>query len=400
MVQVNTNKLYQEPMQLIEVRDKHTAKEFIQVNVGINQKDPAYIRPLDKDIERAFDPHLNPTFQHGEATRWILKDDQGRLIGRIAAFVNCKYANKEDELRVGGIGFFDCMNDQQAADMLFDVSKHWLLQRGMEAMDGPINFGERDRWWGLVTKGFQSPLYCMNFNPPYYQQLFEQYGFRTFYNQLCFAVEMRKQFHPKLYSRHAAVAADPAFSIHTINRNQLEKFASDFTYIYNKAWAQHEGLKELENDQVLTIFKQMKPVMDERVVWFAYHHEEPVGMFINLPDLNYWFKYLNGKLDWWHKLKLLYVTKTKVNRKMVGVVFGVIPEYHAKGIDAYMIVRAGEDLKQTQYLTTEMQWIGDFNPKMINMVRRFGETENSRTLTTYRYLFDPAREFRPHPILK
>ena len=78
-----------------------------------------------------------------------MKNEEGKLIGRIAAFVNKKYKNKGDDVPVGGIGFFDCINDQEAADMLFDVAKHWLIQKGMEAMDGPINFGERDRWWGI-----------------------------------------------------------------------------------------------------------------------------------------------------------------------------------------------------------------------------------------------------------
>ena len=100
--------------------------------------------------------------------RWILKDDEGKLIGRIAAFTNKKYKNKGDDVPVGGIGFFECINNQEAADLLFDNAKHWLIQKGMEAMDGPINFGERDRWWGLITDGFTPPLYCMNYNPPYY----------------------------------------------------------------------------------------------------------------------------------------------------------------------------------------------------------------------------------------
>ncbi len=100
---------------------------------------------------------------------------------------------------VGGIGFFDCINDQAAADMLFDVAKHWLLQKGMEAMDGPINFGERDRWWGLVVEGFEPPpLYCMNFNPPYYQHLFENYGFRNYFNQICFGMKANRNDSAKI----------------------------------------------------------------------------------------------------------------------------------------------------------------------------------------------------------
>jgi hypothetical protein len=130
---------------------------------------PAYIRPIDKEINEVFDPERNKAFRHGEVTRWILKDDEGRLIGRIAAFVNKKYKNKGDDVPVGGVGFFDCINNQEAADMLLDVARHWLGQRGMEAMDGPINFGERDKWWGLLVEGFHEPLWSMNFNPPYYK---------------------------------------------------------------------------------------------------------------------------------------------------------------------------------------------------------------------------------------
>ena len=84
--------------------------------------------------------------------------------------------------------------------MLFDVAKHWLLQKGMQAMDGPINFGERDRWWGLLVKGFEPPVYCLNYNPPYYQQLFENYGFKNYFNQVCFALKVGNRVQEKFYS--------------------------------------------------------------------------------------------------------------------------------------------------------------------------------------------------------
>lgn len=387
-------------MQLVEVRDSKTAAAFIHANVEINRHDPHYIRPLNKDIHEVFDPRMNNTFAHGEAMRWILKDEEGKLVGRVAAFVNKKYRNKGDELPAGGIGFFDCINNQQAADLLFDVSKHWLLQRGMEAMDGPVNFGERDRWWGLVVQGFQEPLYCMNYNPPYYRTLFEQYGFRTFYNQLCFSVDPKKPFHKKFHNRHAAIARDPSYKIVHIDKHRLEKFAADFTLVYNEAWASHDGAKELQQPQVLKLFSQMKPVLDEQIAWFVYHHEQPVAVFINLPDLNQWFKYLNGRFDWWRRLQLLRIKKTTTNTKLVGLVFGIVPEYQGKGLDAYMIVEAGNVLQQLPYTAYEMQWIGDFNPKMINVAKHFGDTYHSRTLTTYRYLFDQTKEFKAHPVLE
>ena len=398
-------------MQLVKVTNTDQAREFIRVNVELNKTNPAYIRPLDKDVNEVFDPRKNKTFRHGEVVRWILKGDDGKLIGRVAAFVNKKYKNKGDDGPVGGIGFFDCINNQEAADMLFDVAKHWLIQHDMQAMDGPINFGERDKWWGLVVKGNEiPPLYGMNFNPPYYQQLFENYGFKNFFNQVCFSLDVRKKLQQKFYIRHDEVEKNPDFSAAPIQKNNLEKFAKDFATVYNKAWAGHGGMKQLEERVVIKMFNSMKPVMDERICWFVYHKEEPVAIWVNLPDLNQWFKYLNGKFSLWHKLKFLWIKKRVKNSKFVGLVFGVVPEWQGKGVDSYMIVEGSKlihgahkvnddyELGKVIYTDYEMQWIGEFNPKMINVAEALG-TYRSRILTTYRYNFDREKGFKPHPIL-
>ena len=386
-------------MHLHEVTGKRSAHEFIMVNVEINKNDPNYIRPLDKDIHEVFNPKKNKTFRHGEVTRWILKDEQGNLIGRIAAFVNKKYKNKGDDVPLGGIGFFDCINDQDAADMLFDVAKHWLLQRGMQAMDGPINFGERDRWWGLLVEGFEPPVYCLNYNPPYYRQLFEQYGFRHFFNQICFGMRVDVQLPSKYFNVHKIYAADPSFSATHIRKNELEKFAKDFTMVYNKAWAGHGGLKQLNEKVVIKMFRAMKPVMDEKINWFIYHNNEPIGIWINLPDLNQWFKYLGGKFDLLHKLKFLWIKRTKRCTKFTGLVFGIVPEFQGKGADAYMVVEGAKVIQgQKLYDSYEMQWIGEFNPKMINVAESL-PNRRSRKLVTYRYLFDRTKEVKPHPVL-
>ena len=375
--------------------------KFMTVPDMIYKDDPQWIKPLDKDILEIFDEKKNKTFRFGKIIRWILTDNDGKLLGRIAAFVNKKYKNKGDEVAAGGIGFFECINNQEAANLLFNEARKWLENEGMGAMDGPINFGERDRWWGLLTNGFTSPLYGMNYNPPYYRELFEQYGFQVFYNQVCLGMHPKKKLDEKIWQRHDAIAADPAYSACAIRKNELEKFASDFSIVYNKAWAGHGGLKELSKEQVLIMFKKMKPVMDERIIWFAYHADEPIGIFINLPDLNQWFKYLDGKFGLLQKLKFLWVKQFKSNRKFTGLVFGIVPAFQGKGVDAYIIAESAKVIQRENvpYTEYEMQWIGDFNPKMLNIAENLGEVFRSRNLITYRYLFNRQQVFHRHPIL-
>ena len=388
-------------MQLIPVFDKSTARQFLDLSAWIHRDNPEWIRPLDKDIEEVFDPVSNKLFRQKEnqCARWLLQEESGRVVGRIAAFVNKKYRNRGDEVPVGGIGFFECIDDQKAADMMFDHARDWLAKHGMEAMDGPINFGERDRWWGLVVEGFHAPLYCMNYNPPYYQKLFENYGFRLYFNQVCFALKVRDDLQQKFYTRHAQIAADPDFHAEYFRKKDADKYASDFCTVYNMAWAGHGGNKSLELRQAKNIVKSMLPVIDESVIWFVYHKGDPVACWMNLPDLNQWFKHLHGKFGFWSKLKFLWVKRFARNARIVGLVFGVVPEFQGKGIDAYMIVEGARRIqREMKYEDYEMQWIGDFNPKMINIAENLG-TVRSRRLVTYRYLFDRSREFSRHPMI-
>ena len=388
-------------MQLILVNDKKTAQQFLTVPVTLYKNDPNWIRPLDKDIDEVFDTKKNKAFRFGKVIRWILVNENGQLIGRIAAFINSKYKNKGDDVPVGGFGFFECINSQPAADLLLNTAGKWLAGEKMQAMDGPINFGERDKWWGLVTEGFTSPLYNMNYNPPYYVSLFKNYGCQVFFNQICFGIDPSKPLSPKIHERHTILAANPDISSKNIDKNNLEKFANDFTTVYNKAWAGHGGLKQLGKEQVILMFKKMKQVIDERIILFAYYKEEPIAIFLNLPDLNQYFKHLDGKFGLLQKLYFLYLQRLRPAKKFCGLVFGVVPEWQGKGVDAYIIGECSKIIQvpNMPYLEYEMQWIGDFNSKMINVAESFGDTYKSKNLVTYRYLFDRTKEFKRHPML-
>ena len=383
-------------MRMHEIKTEADKKAFLQIAVDLYRNDPNWIRPLDNDIEEVFDPKKNKFFKRGECARWLLMDDDDRPIGRVAAFVNRQY---KQEQPTGGIGFFECVNVQERANYMLDYCKQWLEDKGMQAMDGPINFGERDKWWGLVVEGFYAPLYGMNYNPPYYQQLFENYGFRTYFNQVCFGMKVNERLDDRFYQRHDRLAADPAYRATMIKKSELQKFAKDFTYIYNKAWAGHGGGKSLEEKQVQKMFATMKPAMDEHLSWFVYHNEEPIAVWINLPDLNQFFKHMNGKFGIIEKLRFLYLKNFGKCSRFVGIVFGVIPEFQGKGVDAYMIVEGAKVIQPlARYEEYEMQWIGDFNPKMINIAESL-TNKRSRTLRTYRYLFDRTKEFKRHPML-
>lgn len=377
------------------VVSKQDKKEFLEFPARLYHGDVNYIRPLDKDVEAVFDPEKNKLFQTGECERFLFKNEENESIGRVAVFINPKYKN---DFPVGGLGFFDCIDNQKVADYIFDFCKKWLEQRGMEAMDGSINFGERDKFWGVLIEGFTPPLYGMNYNAPYYQSLFENYGFRTYYRQLCYSRPIQGRLSEVFTSAHGVHSKNPVISAERLRKNKIEKFAQDFTTIYNKAWAGHGNGKQLEYSKVLRMFQTMKPVLNEHISWFVYADGEPIAMWINIPDLNQWFRHLNGKFRIWEKMKFFWTKTVTKNKKMVGLVFGIVLEWQKKGIDGYMICEGSKHIRRhTDFTEFEMQWIGDFNPKMMRIAEHL-DTTITRVLTTYRFIFDENRPFERYSI--
>ncbi|MDH5598284.1 MAG: hypothetical protein OEY34_04115, partial [Cyclobacteriaceae bacterium] len=347
-------------------------------------------------VEGTFHKETNKTLRNGKVIRWILKDKNGKSIGRVAAFINEKTASKDNDQPTGGMGFFECINDKEAAFMLFDACKNWLAEQGMEAMDGPINFGERDKWWGLLVDGFdKEPNYCCNYNFSYYKELFEAYGFKLYFNQYTYYRKTMDPLPVSVQEKAERIARDPNYKFVYLKKNELEKFAEDFRTIYNKAWVRHKGVAQMSSLQAKAIFKKMKPLIDERIIWYGYYGEDPISFFIMLPEFNQIVKHVNGKLNWLGKLKFVYHKYRKTCRKMFGVVFGVVPEHQGKGVEGAMVMATRKMVQDEyqRYDELEMNWIGDFNPKMMRVAEHVGGTI-SKTHVTYRKLFDETKEFK------
>lgn len=374
-------------MKIIEVNSEKDKKDFIEVASSIYKNDKNWIRPLDKDIDAVFDPKTNKAFRKGDIKRWILKDHDS-VIGRIAAFYSIK--NVEGKLKVGGCGFFECIDNEKASVKLFDTAKNWLEGKGYNSMDGPINFGERDKWWGCLVEGFNiDPNYLQNYGKPYYQKLFERYGFQLLFRQLTFLKKVRTPLSEKLSQKAERALRDPNYNFKTLEKRNIQKYIIDFTKIYNDAWSKYPGVSKLELSQAKLLFAQLKPILDEKILWFAYHNNDPIGFFISIPEMNQIFKHVNGKLNIVGKLKTFYHLKIKKScKKMVGLVFGIVPKHQGKGVDGALIMASRETIQEKlPYEDLELNWIPDFNKSMIRVAEQV-QVKLGKVHHTYRYNFD------------
>ncbi len=346
-------------MQIKEVITGHDKKEFLHLPVRLYRNSPMWIRPLDADVEGVFDSEKNKTYHHGECVRWILLNDAGETIGRVAAFINQKTVNKGNDQPTGGMGFFECINDKQAAFLLFDQCKNWLTQ----------NF-------------------------------FEAYGFQVYFYQLTFGRPIQGPLDARLYEKAALVEKDSNYRFGYVKKSEWDTLPGKIREVYNRAWAKRGEIPELTELQAKHLVKQMRPIMDEKLLWFGYYKDEPIAFFLSLPEVNQIFKYVNGKMDWLGKIKFVWHTFRKTNKKAFGILFGLVPEHQGKGVDGAIIenFRIFAQNGGVSYTDYEMNWIGDFNPKMIRVVEQINAPVVKRH-ATYRKLFDETKPFKRMPII-
>jgi hypothetical protein len=377
-------------MKLTEVTDKKSRKAFYQVAKDLYRKDPNWVCPLDAEIEDVFNPDQNILFKDGEAIRWILSNDEGKIIGRVAAFYNKDKASKSEQ-PTGGIGFFECINDKKAAFLLFDQCKQWLQEKGMEAMDGPVTFGENLTYWGLLTEGFTMPAYGMPYNFPYYLELFEAYGFKTYFEQFSYETDLSKPF-PERQVQFAKHIREKFRMEHFSFKNR-EKYLTDICTIYNKVWADfHEDYTPVDYGEIEKIFLKAKPIVNEELIWFAYDKETPVAIVIVFPDVNQILKKIgNGKLTPWNILKFFWYKHTGTITRARQLLTAVVPEYQRSGVtSAFFLTMIGACIRN-KIKVLDMSWVGDYNTTVIKIYKLL-EIPVVKKHLTMRFMFDPSKE--------
>jgi len=371
-------------MYLVPIQTKSQWHCFAACAKLFYKNDNRYVPHLNTDIETIFNSEKNSHYKNGNAAAWILENTAGEIIGRIAAF----YSEKQFKTGIGGIGFFECIDNIEAASLLFSTAENWLKLQGLKGTDAPINFGERDKYWGLLIQSNSEPSYQENYNPSYYQSLFEVNAYDKLFEQTTSEINFNSFKIDRFRKLSERVLSNPAYEFKHYKKSGLNQFAKDFVYIYNKAWGERPDFIPLSLESVMETLNALKPILIEEAIWFVYANQEPAGFYVNVLEVNQIFKKVNGELNLMGKLKFLYYRHFGNIDRMRGIVFGVIPAYQNLGLETGMIMKFHDAMLETKHFRRcELSWIGDFNPKMHSLFNALG-AETSKIHYTYRKLWD------------
>jgi len=359
------------------VRTEKDKMRFIKLLWKIYKDDPYWVPPLLMDRKKILDTKKNPFFQHAEIEMFLAEKD-GELVGRIAGIKNDLHNSTHND-KIGFFGFFECINDQEVANALFDAAKGWLKTKGCDIMRGPANPSSNDEM-GMLLEGFDDePRILMTYNPKYYLDLCDNYGLKKTKDLNAWKLDSDKVLSSDKLRRVQEIAKQRSgLKITNLNMKDFDKELEKVKFVYNKAWAPNWGFVPMTNAELDAMAKDLKPLVEPKLVLFGEIDNKLVGFALVMLDYNQIFKSMNGRLFPFGWLKL-FTQKKKITWSRV-ITLGLIPEYQKRGLDAvfyWEIVNRARDLG---ILLGEASWILEDN----DMMNRGAITMNGELYKKYR----------------
>ena len=312
------------------VTNNKDKKVFMKFPWKIYKDDPHWVAPLMMDLRKMFNPKKHPFYEYGEMELFLARRGE-EVVGRIAAIHNPLFHDHHDK-HTGFYGFFECVDDQQVANALFDTAKAWIKKKGMSKMHGPAS-PSSNYDYGLLIEGFNdSPRIMMTYNPEYYVKLYENYGLKNVKNLLAYKMDKSVYESEKLMRVAEMVKKRYKVTVRPLNMKDLKNEMELVKKVYNLAWEANWGHVPFSNAELDAMAADLKMVADADLITFGYVDGELAGMTIVLRDFYYIQKQLNGKITPFNFYKF-FTQKKNIEWARV-VVLGVVPEHQRKGIDA------------------------------------------------------------------
>jgi hypothetical protein len=356
------------PVQIIKADSRRDIARFIDVPWKLfdRRRFPAWVPPLRIAVRDAIDEKKNPFYRNASRQLFLAVRD-GRLVGRIAAIENRAH-NRFHEDKVGFFGFFECADDQDAADALFVAAEEWLRARGLDTMRGPMN-PSTNHECGMLVEGFDvHPIFMTNWNPAYFLPLMDRAGFEKEKDLFGYWVQVSGPNKVPLPPRFAALAqralADSGVTFRDIDLRRFDEEVDVLWDIYNAAWERNWGFVPMTREELVHMAKDLRPLIDPNLAFVAEVGGKPVGVMINLLDYAHaQIEIGNGRLFPFGFVRLLSAKRRLRSGRMM--VLGIKAEHRTRSILPLFIHELYRRAEAMDAIGGEASWILEDNLQMV-----------------------------------
>jgi hypothetical protein len=360
-----------------KVVTKKDWKEFVNLPFYLIYKENKnWVPPLKKEVLHKLNKKIHPFWEHAIREVFLAEKD-GKVVGRIAAIIDYNY-NKLWNEKMGAFGFFEVINDYEVASALFDTAYNWLRNNGMNNMRGPLSPSQNDECGFLLDAYDSPPVFMMPYNQPYYPELAEKYGFTKAKDLLAFYKAHNNKPTLQIETAVKRLLKNPKISTRPVNMKNMDEDIKLIKELYNTCWEKNWGFSPMTDKEFDLMVKELKNVADPELIWFAFYNGKPAGLAITLPDYNFIFKKLNGKLGLIGILKFLYYRKKITGTR--ALVFGFKQEYRRLGLPALLYYETEKAGLKHGYKWCELSWNLEDNV----LINQFDEKVGGHVYKKYR----------------
>jgi GNAT superfamily N-acetyltransferase len=364
-------------LKITAVQDATELMSFISFPWQVYKDNPYWVPPLISERKEFLDKQHSPFFEHAKGDFFVARRGE-KIVGTIAAFTN-ELFNQFQEMNAGFFGFFEVLDDPEAAQALLSKAMDWCKSAGHDSVIGPAQYSTNDEL-GLLIDGYNDrPRILMTYNPPRYQAYIESFGFEKAMDLWAYSIDLpdfEKNMPEKLLRVVEKIRTRKNFQIRTINMKKFDEEVEKLKGIYNNSWERNWGFVPFTDSEIDRLAKSLKPLLDPNVVFFVELEGKAIGFGLSLPDLNQplhlayptpkgiealtmaklaWHWKVRGKVDWLRVFAL-----------------GVLPEYRGSGVDALMYVETARAAVRRGYKWAEMSWILEDNEMMNRSIQMMG----------------------------
>lgn len=356
----------------VDLSKKSEIDRFVQFPFDLYAGHPQWVPPFIIDVKTMMNPEKHPFYEHSDAEFFIAERD-GEVVGRIAALEN-KPFNNYHETKDAEFYLFECINDQEVANALFDTVIKWAKDRGLTKLVGPKGFGPLDGY-GIQIEGFEhrQMMNMMNYNYPYYRELVENLGFTKVVDFVSSYMDPQKFHLPEKVRKAAGIAKKRAtFVVQEFkNKRDLKGWADRIGKAYNQAFVKNWEYYPLSEREIDFVVSNVMTIVDPHLIKIITKDGEVVGFVFPFPDVSVAMQKNGGKLGPVAILRLLMEIGKTDWISFNGV--GILPEYQGLGGNAIMYAELEKAMHENkQFVHAELTQVAETAKQMRKDLKNLG----------------------------
>lgn len=360
------------PVRILQVRRRQEERHFLELPYRLYAGDHGWVAPLRKTERERWNPARNSALRSRRVKRLLAL--RGRqVVGRIAAVEDRAFASAWHP-QCGFFGFFECAEDRDAAQALFQAAEDTFHRWGLTSVVGPVNLTTNQEVGFLVEGWGRRPSILSPYNPPYYAEMAADAGYSPMRDYLAYrwTPDSSPALSVQRLSRMAnrRVAGQPGVRVRAVKDDEWDSEVKTLHRMYNQAFSDLWGFVPMSREEFLHQAESFRPFYEPSLVVIAEDGDGPAGFAVVLPDLNEVLSRLNGRFFPGGWLTLLRgMRRIRTTRFLI---LGVLPRARGRGIATLMSLQLARTAREKGVISSELALIQSSNRQMIHVVEAMG----------------------------